>query len=83
VSGEVVNEGFAAVVVEVDAAVDVGEHSIEFVRDGDAAATSAIAVFVATLTTQSISSMRRHGPLTRLNPTPFDDGLLTPVPPTA
>lgn len=33
VPGEVVNESFMTVMVEVDPAVDAGEHSLEFVRD--------------------------------------------------
>ncbi|KZL31386.1 hypothetical protein A3852_20790 [Rhodococcus qingshengii] len=34
VSGEILDERFVAVVVDVDAAVDVGEHSVEFAWDG-------------------------------------------------
>jgi len=34
VAGEILDERFVTVVVDVDAAVDVGEHSIEFAGDG-------------------------------------------------
>lgn len=34
VSGEILDERFVAVMVDVDAAVDVGEHSIEFAGNG-------------------------------------------------
>ncbi len=33
-AGEILDERFVAVVIDVDAAVDVGEHSIEFAGDG-------------------------------------------------